>query len=280
MDDILTIITSLSSGLIGAILVFFLVQWEENQKRDKKRKFVANAFRIEIEKYQKFFQKILSDYQSLKDVGFVSTSDAGDTTNYQKILFNEIVDWPAIASTGNNSGILNNNSPFIEFHKDIFEFNNEVVVAELAQYCDHIFIADKFFKNYCEINTRNEENMNKFIINFRRAYELMQGGKSISYLTKLAQLDYNKSDKSDNAQQESRQGLIAKTPLEKAIFFLTIIATIAAVISIGLQVLVLPTLFDQILGIIVEIFFIVVIILAAKIALGFWPWDLMRKLKL
>jgi hypothetical protein len=184
-STLITILTSLFSGLIGAILVFILVLWRENQKQVKKRKFIAIAFLMEINKYQSFFQKILTFYQSLSELGYPSSTGSLNTTSYQIALFKEIIDYPAIASTGNNSGILKNNSPFIEFHREIFEFNDEDVVAELDRYCDHIFIADKFFRNYCDVNTRIETDILKFIVNIQRANDLMQGGKSIAYLQKL-----------------------------------------------------------------------------------------------
>jgi hypothetical protein len=181
-STLIAILTNLFSGFIGAIIVFILVSWNENQKRVEKQKLVATAFLMEIDKYQRFFQIILPYYQTLVEFGYSSPPGFGDTTSYQELLFNAIVDYPAIASTGNNSGILKNSSPFIEFHKEIFEFNDEKVVAELDQYCDHIFIADKFFKNYCDVNTRNENDIWKFIVNIRRANDLMQGGKIIAYL--------------------------------------------------------------------------------------------------
>jgi len=178
----IAILTSLFSGFIGAIIVFILVLWRENQKQVKKQKLVAIALLMEINKYQSFFQTILTYYQSLSELGYPSCTGSLDTTSYQILLFNKIIDYPAIASTGNNSGILKNSSPFIEFHKEIFEFNDEDVVAELDRYCDHIFIADKFFKNYCDVHTQIENDILKFMINVRRANDLMQGGKSIAYL--------------------------------------------------------------------------------------------------
>jgi len=183
-STLIAILTSLLSGLIGAILVFALITWKEHQKQIRKRKNIAIAFLMEINKYQSFFQTILATYQNLSELGYPYTGTF-DTTSYQITLFNAIVNYPAIASTGNNSGILKNNSPFIEFHKEIFEFDNEDVVAELDRYCDHIFLANKFFKNYCDINTRIENDILHFIENIQRANDLMRGGKTIAYLQGL-----------------------------------------------------------------------------------------------
>ena len=179
MTDYLTIITSLFSGFLGAILGIFFVMWKEKKKQIRKRRMISCAFLMEITKYQSFFQH-MQGYNS---------QDFQDNDTYKNNVFNTIVEYPAITSTGYNSGMIKNNSPFIEFHKEIFEFDNEDVIAELDRYCDHVFLADKYFKNLCNVNTRVGNDFVHFLDNIERGYKLMQGGTSISYLQKLAQID-------------------------------------------------------------------------------------------
>jgi hypothetical protein len=179
-STIISILTSLFSGLIGAILVFILVMRRENQKQIRKQKLVSVAFLMEINKYQSFFQTITTGFNS---------QDFQDNDNYKSRVFKTIVDYPAITSTGNNSGMIKNNSPFIEFHKEIFEFDDESVIAELDRYCDHVFLADKYFKNLCDVDNRIGTDFIHFLENIERGYSLMRGGNSIPYLLKKSQIE-------------------------------------------------------------------------------------------
>jgi hypothetical protein len=188
MTDYVSIITNLFSGgffgaIFGAILGFFFVMWRENQKQIRRQKMVSLAFIMEINKYQSFFQ-YMNGYNS---------QDFQDNDVYRNNVFKTIIDYPAITSTGNNSGMIKNTSPFIEFHKEIFEFDDESVVAELDRYCDHIFLADKYFRNLCDVDTRVGNDFIHFLENIERGYNLMQGGKSFSYLQRLAQIDSKKT---------------------------------------------------------------------------------------
>jgi len=72
------------------------------------------------------------------------------------------------------------------FYKDIFDFDDDEVIAELKRYYDHILLSDKFFKNFCDVDTRIGNDILHFLENIEKAEILMRTGRTTQFLQNLS----------------------------------------------------------------------------------------------
>ena len=82
-------------------------------------------------------------------------------------------------------------------------------------------------------------------------------------------------DRSINYKKKPNE--IEGTPLEKTMLYLSIVVTIAAGLSIGIQIIALQTPTQIFEGQLIEVIFIISMISVYKLIFGVWIWQPVRK---
>jgi hypothetical protein len=170
------------AGLLVMLYKEKITERKENEKLIQHQKIVAKALYEEISAYQSFFNRILTDYSTSKfDEAFNDIDHRGTLQHFEISAFSAIVNYGIVTSGPLGSFILEKN-PFSTFYEDIYKFDNFEAIRKIFQFYQYLQIADKYYRNYCDVDRRVPTDLRRFLDSIEKANSFLDDEDLLTYL--------------------------------------------------------------------------------------------------